>query len=339
MGDYSTLEWVSLALSVISLFGIASIWAVMRQLWIVRKRGRSIVKFKRSWIRGNPLSIVISTSENHTPVPGKLVAGSPSDGEAADPESNGPQYPRPTVSIWTTYAVSEISEVSSMLGYRKSFETDIAERLTHNQTGDLVLIGGRVKNIRSRQFSDHFNARHPELAIQRSPDSSSEMKKLKIGPEDFDFLPKKDKVTGHTVSDRAVLLLWRNPFSAGKKQRRGILCAGFTSMGTAGAAQYLSDSLQDGSLRRMWKAHRPRGWSYRRFPQFIVVLDVYINNDRYLDVYPIKFFPIIENGSTGRRFQIHGRNATVGHRWDADQHRKGQSQGALQQSRLDGPAT
>ena len=317
--DFSFLERVDFVLTAISVFGIAAIFGVLQRFLVLRRPGRKIVRFRHSWRQSDPLSIVISTSEKYDPADSKRVGGALEFQKnrglhktrlwlargKREQISEKPDYPRAMVSVWTTYAVTEITEVSSMLGYRKTFETDIAERLTHNQTGDLVLIGGRFKNTRSKQFTEHFNACHPELAITRSKDSPTGCKELKIGREEFNFTPAKDEKTGYTVSDRAILVLWRNPFTTGKKPRRGILCAGFTSMGTAGAAQYLSDSLQDGTLRRKWLEERPSGWRHRRFPQFIVVLHVNINNDRYLDVYPLKLIPIVEKDSAKKRFQRH----------------------------------
>lgn len=297
MGEYFTVEWLNLYVSSLALLGVVGI---LRQIYwwaFIRWRCRSLLRFKQSYFRRDTLPIVISTSTDNT-VP-KSKSGDPavtedSERMGKDAEIDNPSYPRQTVSIWTTYAVNEITEMSSVTGYRSEFETDISERLTDRQDGDIVLIGGGIKNKRAADFISHFNKQHEELAINRENCEHPPEHRLVIGKKDFSLSPTR-LPNREITSDRVIIVMWRNPFTSHKKWRRGIMCAGFTSMGTAAAAEYLNECLRNGTLRKRCKSAGVRVGLFRARPEFIVVLNVIIHNHRYYDFELLDFIPIHKN--------------------------------------------
>lgn len=297
MWDYTWAEWIGLVIAVLGLFGFPALLEMVRRVFFLRRRGRAILRLKRSSIfarRENFLSIVISTSSNRPEILKPEPVEAPLETPETEKKESMLQYSRPAVSIWTTYAVTYISELCSQLGYRKSFEADICEKLTKSQDNDLVFIGGPVKSPRARTFVELFEKHHPSLQINRKrnirPKGEASYYEVTIGSEKF--VSEIQSIGTNVVSDIVILMMWRNPFISRFRWRRGIMCAGFTSMGTSGAAQYLNDSLQDGSLRKLCRQAGLGVFSFQRPPEFIMVLDVQINNDSYLDIFPRKIIPI-----------------------------------------------
>jgi hypothetical protein len=121
---------------------------------------------------------------------------------------------------------------------RVHMSVDIRNRLD----SDLVVLGGPLLNDAAADFITAFSARYPESGIVYDAATQS-MTVADFEHTGFD-LQRED---GIPKQDLVLILMGWDLFA---KETRAILCAGFTTYGTAAAAELLFNDLLTKSYRR-----------------------------------------------------------------------------------------
>jgi hypothetical protein len=144
---------------------------------------------------------------------------------------------RATTGIGQILGISIISRVIGKLYGKKNIEVQLSELIVQRPDKDLVLLGGPSKNKLTKKYIRKLNEEHPSLNFEFDDvNLLLRIKDLTISEPNLDI--DKD---GKVDTDYAVVLCSSNPFSA--KNRRLILCAGFTSYGTAGGVVWLFEDV------------------------------------------------------------------------------------------------
>lgn len=246
--------WLNLTLMIVGVVGLPAIISV-----VIHLRDLSV---GRRFMRLHPqddLTVVLPTS-------GHEVGG-----------AAGARYERHTVNRPSLDALVSLTSLIARLGYNKNQEVVLSASLAHRIPGDLMLVGGPLKNEISREFVARFNEAHHDLRIERLQHDDGTWQ-VCVGGKVVAALPNE---AGQAQDkDIAVLLVWKNPFSSSGRMRRGMMFAGFTGMGNAAAVQYLDEDVPKKPYRyRAWRWKRSLPGLYsRKWPMFIAVLDVWVKD-------------------------------------------------------------
>jgi hypothetical protein len=113
----------------------------------------------------------------------------------------------------------------------------MSARIARRLESDLVVFGGPLFNDCAGEFIERFNVLYPscEIALDAETQSISVAGEYEISGYDL------ARVDGVPTRDLAIAAIGSNPFSPGTGQ--GILCAGFSTYGTAAASDHLFDTL------------------------------------------------------------------------------------------------
>ncbi len=232
-------------LGIIGATGIASSYVWARQLLLSRR----FMRFSGS----EPLDIVVATSD--------VGKGGPDKDE----------YLRPTVSASNVEAAVLVATASGALRQRKDLRVWLSETSRVSLDGDLVIIGGQLKNRVAGDYLSKFNELHGDLAIERHHDKHR--CSLSVGQWTRSIELENEPGTENPVRDLVLVVFSRNWLTI--KRRRGVLCAGFTSHGSISGVRF--------AFEGQWKWRGARGghplhYLGRKWPSFIAVLAVDIKN-------------------------------------------------------------
>lgn len=208
-------------------------------------------------------------------------------------------YRRVLTSVGNLRAASDFSREIGAIRARNEIRIRLSTEIDNTLDSDLIVIGGPQRNIVAQHFLAHLVAQYPELGLvfeDRTPDRC----RVALGT----FAAEYEQVDqcafpGIPETDVALLVLWINPFATAR--RRGVLCAGFTSHGTAAAAQYLLGDF----MTYRWRQRRRRILPGTRFAkheerlpsvfgwaQFAAVLKVTMVGDKPIDIKELAFAPL-----------------------------------------------
>jgi hypothetical protein len=257
-------DWLSLFLTVIGTIGLTTVVNL-----VVRSRELTLA---RRYFRLNskaPTSVVLVTSGYE-------------DGGIA-----GAIHKRHVVSLATLQASAMFAEMLGTFHYGQGLKLTISEGLRSAPRGDLALLGGPVKNKLAAHFLSAFNAANPELRIDR--EIKDDKRILRIGAWSETFTPQL-QADGTPANDLALLIVWKNPFA--REQRRAVLCAGFTSWGTAAAAEYYCTDFFRFRYKQLRREHElPRARS-KKWPIFVTALEVRMTGDAIVSTKE-RFFAVV----------------------------------------------
>ncbi len=289
-------EILGLVLGVLGLFGFTTLISFATWTQFMTRAHRYLRLARRQ-----PLEIVLVTSS--------LEEGG----------VEGARYKRPTSSFHTLRAATQFAEQLGALRKRKPLRVSISERLTAAPDGDLVLLGDPSKNVLGKHFLAYFNAVNAEhgLEIDRTstrvpstprveyrsrvwrhlggrttrlstPATVRSIFRLRVGEKlvaEYELSPQGD--SGSPSSDIGLIVAWLSPFSLEK--RRAVLCAGWTSHGTAAAADYYLNQLPSVRYQQLRREGRlPRLYS-KRWPCFICVVEVALIGEQVVSVNEVFF--------------------------------------------------
>jgi hypothetical protein len=189
------------------------------------------------------------------------------------------EYDRALTSLGNLRAATEFS--AAQLSPKKRIEVQLSGALTSEVSGDIVLLGGVETNALSELFLRILNANcgEPLCAFE---EADEERNRIVLGTYCVEYNWKKESQLG-SARDFGLVVVWVNPFT--NERRRGILCSGFTSIGTHAAAAFLLRDLACGfgsaGFRRRLNCFsvdgrpifppRTRFWSW---PHFAAVVEV-----------------------------------------------------------------
>jgi hypothetical protein len=194
---------------------------------------------------------------------------------AISQSDKGAEIVRATTGIGQLEGVAFLSRVLGRFYRKKPISLKMSKKVTDRLNRDLVLLGGPAKNEFSAKFISEFNEENSELEVTFDDINCS------LNISDFSIDSKQLKITdGFPEDDYAIVFVWKNPFAV--ELRRGILCAGFTSYGTSGAANWLFDDV----------IKRTKGLSGKKFPYFLAILHITLIKDQVIGIRLDKLFPI-----------------------------------------------
>jgi hypothetical protein len=147
-------------------------------------------------------------------------------------------FTRPTIGIGSVRALGVLARAIGRYYRRLPLNVHFASRVDARLGGDVVAIGGP----RANRVSAEILASQPviEVANLSFDDVHRSLRMDGFNVAGYDT----DQKDGVPRRDLGILLICASPFSV--RRRRAVLCCGFTSYGTAGAAQwFFSDVLND----------------------------------------------------------------------------------------------
>jgi hypothetical protein len=201
-----------LGLILTTVGAIPVLWAA--GYWLLRYRpAKRLLGFREK----EPIDVIITTSS---------IARS----------QKGAGIIRATTGIGQVQGVAFLSRVLGRFYRKKPISLNFSEKAPGRLKRDLLLLGGPAKNECSKLFMDRFIEEHPNLNLVFDDLNCV----IRIGELCIDKNRLQIK-NGYPENDFGLVVVWKNPFSVEK--RRGIFCAGFTSYGTSGAANWFFDDL------------------------------------------------------------------------------------------------
>ena len=143
---------------------------------------------------------------------------------------------------------------------KKKISYFMSDEYSVRPEGDLLLLGGPLKNQYSRGFLDRFNFDHPETKIEL--DALDRV--VRIGPIDLGEFDQHYTPERVPRRDLGIVLLSSWTYDS---PQRVILCAGLTTYGTEAAARFLFEEV----LKKTKQASRLRR-AMRHAPSIAVVV-------------------------------------------------------------------
>jgi hypothetical protein len=197
------------------------------------RRGRRILRFAST----GTVDVVLTTSEE----------GPPKQGIAAR---------RPLTGYGQVRAVASCTRAMTRLYNRKRLSLHLSGFARHRFDKDLIVLGGPVKNFEARR---RLEGLVKDYDLQIFVFDDNEARCLQIINHDGTSFDEKyfspEMVEGYPVSDFGIVVLSHHKGKDGK-EFRWVLCAGFTTYGTAAAAEFLFADLVRMSRRRARKLLR-----------------------------------------------------------------------------------
>ena len=237
-------EKVSIAIGVISLIGVIPVLQVWCE-WLARLLpARLLIGFKTR----EPLDVILTTS-------------------ALELSPIGASVIRATTGIGQVEGVAYLSRFLGAAYRKKVTSIAISKQASTRLNEDLVLFGGPSKNEYSSRFIEKLSTEVPGLRLVVDDNGS----KLEVAGNLYDIQNLRIH-KGLPGKDIALVVVWKNPFSANAK--RAVYCAGMTSYGTSGAAAWLFQDVLMSGARRGKLVKKVGRWS----PSFLAVLEVEIVN-------------------------------------------------------------
>ncbi|MEV0620013.1 hypothetical protein AB0I81_42310 [Nonomuraea sp. NPDC050404] len=231
-----------LILSVVGVLPVAAaVW-----YWLQRfHRGRRILQFSRT----APIDLVLTTSSVTA-----AVHGVPAN--------------RPLTGYGQVRAVASCVRALASLYPRKNVNIHLSGFIRNRLDRDLVVLGGPAKNEAAAAMLDDFLLAHD---LQRfSFDDVADTLEIADHDRHFEVKDFDPRITdGYPANDHGLIIVTYHHGKSGRRYR-SILCAGFTTYGTAASAEYLFGDLVRLSARRF--AERTGIRSPRRSHAFVIVV-------------------------------------------------------------------
>lgn len=172
---------------------------------------------------------------------------------------------RSTTGIGQIQGISIASRLIGRLYSKKSIQIQMSGQIVHRPDKDLILLGGPAKNKITKKYLENFYEKHPGSTLKFDDiNPVIELKDFKISAPDLDI-----NNDGKVDNDYSIVICSTNPFSV--EQHRLILCAGFTTYGTAGGATWL---FEDVLLKGYKGIKRVKGIDKIKHPSFVAVIKV-----------------------------------------------------------------
>jgi DNA-binding transcriptional LysR family regulator len=162
----------------------------------------------------------------------------------------------------------------------KALNVQLSQAPVVSKRGDLVLLGGPDRNERTRELLPAFRRTYPNVVFNFD-DSSGVDASLDLSGCSlvFNFENQPAPWEDYPSYDYGLILVWLNPFTT--ERRRCVLCAGFTSHGTAAAAEYFLKEVapygRNGVLEKFKPAapdSPPARWKRSEWPCFVMAIRV-----------------------------------------------------------------
>ena len=152
-----------------------------------------------------------------------------------------------------------------------------------------MLLGDPSKNVLARHFLTYFTAVNADdgLAISRTctsdPATGRATFALRVGEQLVaEYESSLQPGSRFPSTDIGLIVAWLSPFS--QEKRRAVLCTGWTSHGTAAAADYYLNHLLSVRYRQLRRdGTLPRLYS-RRWPCFVCAVEVVLVGEQAVSV-------------------------------------------------------
>jgi hypothetical protein len=214
----------TLAGLVLGVIGIVPVMLAGSSSLLSLRRARRMLRFSRQ----APLDVILTTSDYTQHPSGVSTSFRTNVGE-----------------------VQGLGSVARALGQHyqgKPMRVHVSADIRNRLDSDVVVLGGPLLNDTARDFMDAFNDKYRANLIH-----DAAARRLVIGAfsrEDYD-LKRRD---GVPAADLALVLLARNLFT--ESGSRDVLCAGFTTYGTAAGAELFFNDLLSPRSRKVAKPIR-----------------------------------------------------------------------------------
>lgn len=250
---------IKIVLVVVGFVGLADIVAAA-------KFGRRVVSRRHGFLRlhwKDSLDVVVTASMHQ-------------DGGVP-----GQEYKRAVTAVGNLEAAITVAQAVAQSSRRRRMRVAASQELQSRLDGDLLVLGLPAKNPVSERILSHLVRCHPELGlgVTQTPARSE----IRLGGSVHGYELVFQHNTRIPTHDLAIIVVWVNPLPT--RKRRLILCAGFTSQGTAAAAAYLVNEL----MKRYKRARReyrglPSLYFSRKWPCFVSVIESHFEHDQ-----PVEF--------------------------------------------------
>jgi hypothetical protein len=172
----------------------------------------------------------------------------------------GPTVRRLTTGHGQVQGVAYCAQVVGRLYRKLVIRVSMSKQLVDRLENDLVILGGLRGNEVAEAFVEEVNIRRPgAIAFDDDPRAMTiSIPGWSVPEYNLDI-----DADGYIQRDLALVVAWRNPF-AGEPWRRGIMCVGFSSYGTAEAARWLFSTVIPSSPRAWFSTSEPSMRRLRR---------------------------------------------------------------------------
>jgi hypothetical protein len=243
-----------IALTLLGLIGLGTLveWQARTRRWTFRQM------LLRLSYRG-PLHVVLTTLANETTVSSLTMD-------------------QKLTSLGNLRAATAFS--AARASTRNRAEVTLSDSVSGRIPGDLVLLGGGRTNAVAAAFLESLNANcHSGSCVFEESDESKNIMSVGSFSVEYDWAAETQDPS--ETRDFGLIVMWVNPFDG--RRRRGILCAGFTSMGTHAAAAFLLEDFASGFWRGSFRRQlervsvegklpaRPLFW---KWPHFAAIVEV-----------------------------------------------------------------
>ncbi len=182
--------------------------------------------------------------------------------------SIGAAVVRPLTGVGGVLGTAHVARMLGKYYRRKALRVHLSERIVNRLDSDVVLLGGPAKN--------RFARRLLEVLVPEGVEFDDNRLRAQVGETTiaFETLPIDE---GMPNRDVGFVVVTRSPFA--DHPRVAVLCCGFTSYGTAAAAEWLFGDVHRMSRRKRaqlgldWKADRKTGG-------FVGLLDIELSRGR-----------------------------------------------------------
>lgn len=271
------MDALTASLAVVGTIGVTTIFDLIRrsQRWTKAQR---LLRFRYR----EPIDIVVNTA---------IAAGS-RPVHVVDNE----------VLFGNVQSASLFSSTIGAARRQKRIQLHLSEHLTSRLQHDLILVGGITRSEVGRKYlrllDEHIGA---GVAVFEEDDETRN--RIVLGDFEVVYDWTKAHAAGQVDVDYALVVVWINPFI--DVPRRSIFCTGFTSFGTAVAAEYLMTTfIQTAKVRPLrgyqlrpsrklmhlgpYEGSRLHRWLSRPWPAFAFAIRVDATNGQAVSTTIVK---------------------------------------------------
>lgn len=198
-------------------------------------------------------------------------------------DEKGLSIKRATTGIGQIKGIASAARLIGRLYRKKSVNVQLSGIITQRPDKDLIVLGGPAKNNISKKLIEIFKSKNSEISFEFN-DVSPKIKldDFTVSEPDLDL-----NGDGEIDKDYAIVISWKNPFAV--KDRRVIMCAGFTSYGTAGGAIWL---FEDMLMQSGWKLKKLNGLTNYKKSNFVAVIEIRIASGQVIGTECVKISEI-----------------------------------------------
>ncbi|WP_214103964.1 hypothetical protein [Acrocarpospora catenulata] len=249
---------ISLALSILGTLPVlAAIW-----YWVQRfQRGRRILRFSRT----APIDLVLTTS-------------------SVKRATHGVPASRPLTGYGQVRAVASCVRALTSLYPGKDVTIHLSGFIRNRLDRDLVILGGPAKNEAAVAFLEDFLRAH-DLRKLSFDDVADTLEIADYHGREFSIKDFDPHIAGGYPATDYGLIILTDHSGGNDRPHRSILCAGFTTYGTAASAEYLFEDLVRLSPRKL--ARRTGIRARRHSTAFVVVVSARFSRGECTEVRPV----------------------------------------------------